>query len=108
MILFLGMVDLSVGQKPSNRAIYIELDDYGKRIDKRLSELIEEGQKDGSINKSYDPIVLAVTINNSLLALATRIAIYTPAILLKGEGYAWQMLIKQSEIIIKAMECKND
>lgn len=106
MILFLGMVDLSVGQKPSNRAIYIELDEYGKQIDLRLSELIKQGQLDGSVAFDKDPLELAITINNSLIALATRIAIYTPAILLKGEGFAWQMLVNQATLIINAMENK--
>lgn len=107
MIIFLGMIDTSVGQNLYNIEIYKELDDYGKRLDLRLSELIDEGQKDGTVNAWFDPMEYAVTINNSIVALATRIAIYLPNVLIQGEGYTWTLLMNQGRIFIESMENKK-
>ena len=107
MIIFLGMIDTSVGQNLYNIETYKPLDEYGKMLDRRLSELIEEGQKDGTIVEWFDPFEYAVTINNSIVALATRIAIYMPNVIIQGEGYTWTLLMNQAKIFIESMEKKE-
>lgn len=107
MIIFLGMIDTSVGQNLYNIEVYKELDSYGKRLDVRLTELIDEGQKDGSIKTWFTPREYALTISNSIVALATRIAIYLPNVLIQGEGFTWTLLMNQGKIFIESMENKE-
>jgi AcrR family transcriptional regulator len=106
LILFLGMIDMSVGQNPQNREIYLELDEYGKKTDERLAELIEEGQRDGTVGASFLSKETAITINNSLIALATRVAVYQPKSLYKVEGFVWKMLKNQGEMFKNSLECR--
>jgi TetR/AcrR family transcriptional regulator len=106
VILFLGMIDTSVGQHIYELEMYKELDKHGERLDRFLSEVIEEGQKDGSINSRLEPLEYAVTINNSLVALATRIAIYRPTVLIQGEGISWKLLLNQGKILLESLEHK--
>jgi len=107
LIIFLGMIDMSVGQNPQNREIYLELDKYGMKTDERLTELIEEGQRDGSIGISFNPKQTAITINNSLIALATRVATYQPKSLYTSEGFVWKMLSRQGEMFKNSLECRT-
>lgn len=104
VILFLGMIDTSVGQHIYDVQIYRELDKHGKRLDIHIAKIIEEGQKDGSINTRFEPTEYAVTINNSIVALATRIAIYLPNTLIQGEGFSWKLLLNQGKILIESLE----
>lgn len=108
VILFLGMIDTSVGQQIYDVQVYRELDAYGKRLDIHLSKIIEEGQADGSINSRFEPFEYATTINNSIVALATRVAIYLPNSLILGEGFSWKLLLNQGMILIDSMEKHND
>jgi AcrR family transcriptional regulator len=107
MILFLGMVDTNVGREMYYRDDYIVLDQFGKRLDKVLERLVEEGQNDGSINLRFPPYEYALTVSNSLIALATRIAIYLPNVIKQGQGFSWGLLINQGNILIDSMENKE-
>ena len=106
VILFLGMVDTSVGQRIHDVQVYRTLDAHGKSLDDHLSKVIELGQNDGSINKKFSPTEYATTINNSIVALATRVAIYLPNSLILGEGFSWKLLLNQGRILIESMENK--
>lgn len=106
VILFLGMIDISVGQHIYGLEIYNELNKYGEKLDHILSKIVEEGQLDGSINTRFEPLEYAITINNSLVALATRIAIYRPNVLIQGEGISWKLLLNQGRILMETLENK--
>ena len=106
VILFLGMIDTSVGQHIHDVQVYRKLDEYGKRLDNHLSKVIEMGQKDGTINNKFHPKEYATTVNNSVLALATRVAIYLPNTLILGEGFSWKLLLNQGRLLIESMENK--
>ena len=104
MIIFLGMIDISVGQNHTNLEMYQTLNEYGDKTDHKLAGLIEEGQNDGSIKHWLPPMEYAIMVNNSFVALATRIAIYIPNALIRSEGNTWKMLINQGQILINSME----
>lgn len=107
-IVFLGMVDINVGNEMYERDDYIVLDQYGKRMDAVLTELIEEGQKDGSVNTLFEPYEYAITFNNSLIAMATRISIYRPNAILMGKGVSWKILLNQGKILLDSMKANHD
>jgi len=107
VILFLGMIDTSVGQHIYDVKMYRELDKHGKKLDAHLAKIIEEGQEDGSINSRFEPTEYAITINNSIVALATRVAIYLPNTLIQGKGFSWKLLLNQGKILIESLKTKK-
>lgn len=107
VILFMAMIDTSVGQQIHDVQIYRRLDAYGRRLDLHLAKFIEQGQVDGTINKRFGAIEYATTINNSIVALATRVAIYLPEALILGEGASLKLLLNQGRILIESLEIKK-
>jgi AcrR family transcriptional regulator len=105
-ILFLGMIDVYVGTTVYNRDDYQLLNQHGQRLDKVLEKVIQEGQDSGLMKRKYSARDYAITINNSLNALATRTAIYTPYNILKHEGYTWKMLEIQGNLIMESLLVK--
>jgi hypothetical protein len=55
----------------------------------------------------FPPYEYALTVSNSLIALATRIAIYLPNVIKQGQGFSWGLLINQGNILIDSMENKE-
>lgn len=109
MIHFLGMVDVYVGKNMYDREDFLTLDQHGKRLDVVLESLIKEGQENACMKTNFSPKDYAVTINNALIALATRTAIYRPNSILKQEGYAWNLLIIQGTLLLESLKVdKND
>lgn len=104
MIILLGMVDTNVGSEMYNREDFEVLDRHGKILDKVLEEIITEGQSQGLMKTDQSPKDYAVTINNSLIALATRTAIYVPNSILKQQGYTWTLLQIQGDILTNFLE----
>ena len=107
MMLFLGMIDASVGKYFYNVEEYVKLNRYGKQMDDVLALFIKEGQEDGSVNMKFEPQEYATTINNSIVALATRISIYLPNVLIQAEGTAWKLLLNQGKLLIESMETQK-
>lgn len=108
MIQFLGMVDVYVGTSMYDRDEFTTLDQHGKRLDVLLEVLIREGQEKGCIRKDFSALDYAVTINNSLIAMSTRTAIYLPNTILLNEGYAWKLLRIQGQLLLESLKVHND
>lgn len=108
MIILLGMVDMSVGTNVYDHKDFLVLDQHGKRLDKVLESIIQEGQDEGIFNTKQTARDYAVTINNSLIAMATRTGIYVPKTILKQEGYTWNLLLIQGRIMRDFLLVKND
>ena len=104
MIVLLGMVDTNVGSEIYELEEARELDEFGKRMDIVLEALIKEGQKEGTVKKLYSPYDYALTINNAIIALATRVAIYLPNSIIKQEGTTWKLLIAQGNIFLESLK----
>lgn len=103
IIQFLGMVDVYVGTSMYDRDEFSTLDQHGKRLDAILEKVIYDGQKKGCIKSDYSAKDYAVTINNSLIALATRTAIYLPNAILHQQGYSWKMIKIQGNLLLEAL-----
>ena len=103
MIILLGMIDTNVGSGIYKLEEARVLDNFGKKMDSILEKLISEGQNEGTIKKQYSPYDYALTINNALVALATRIAIYIPNEKIKEEGFAWKLLVAQGNIFLESL-----
>jgi len=104
MIQFLGMVDVYVGTSVYDSKDFTTLDQHGKRLDIVLENIIREGQAIGCMKKDYSPRDYAVTINNSLIALGTRTAIYLPNTILLQQGYTWKLLQIQGKILLESLK----
>ena len=108
MIQFLGMVDVYVGNNMYDKDEFTALDQHGKRLDVILERIINEGQIKGCMNKNHTSHDYAVTINNSLIAMSTRTAIYLPNTILQQQGYAWKLLRIQGELLLDSLTISND
>lgn len=106
MIQFMGMIDVYVGTEMYDKDEFQTLDQHGKRLDAILERLIEEGQVKNLINGDYQPGEYAVAINNSLIALATRIAIYRPEAIIQHRGTAWNLLKIQGKMLLESLKVK--
>ena len=98
VILLMGMIDANVEMKEERVKDFMLLSQSGKNMDNNLAKLIEVGIRDGSIKNTESPIDLAVTINNSLLALATRTVIYN------RNNIDWKFMILQAKLLLSALE----
>ena len=98
VILLMGMIDANVEMKEERVKDFMLLSQSGKNMDNNLAKLIEVGIRDGSIKNTESPIDLAVTINNSLLALATRTVIYN------RNNINWKFMILQAKLLLSALE----
>jgi len=107
-MLLLGMVDIYVGTTVYDRDDYEILNKHGKMLDVVLEKIIAEGQKNGVMRTDFSARDFAISINNSLSALATRIAIYTPNMLLKHEGYNWKLLRIQGRLLMASLKVNNE
>jgi len=105
---FLGMVDVFIGKSSHLFEEFRQLNQHGKNMDKRLSEIIAKGQMDGTIRNGYTSDEYAATINNSLIALATRTAIYQPDTINKHDGLAWRLMEIQGKLLIDTLRVCND
>lgn len=106
--ILLGMIDINL--KPSKDIIndFIKLSSYGHKLDYFLEELIEEGQNDGSITNRKEAKTLAITINNSLLALVTRTAIYSPMLRNNPKAFSWKYVVNQGELLLASLKVECD
>ena len=106
--ILLGMIDVNL--QPSSDLIddFMKLSSYGHRLDYFLENLITEGQSDGSVLNKKDPKTLSITINNSLLALVTRTAIYSPMLRTNPKAFSWKYVISQGELLLDALKVDCD
>jgi AcrR family transcriptional regulator len=108
LVILLGMIDVNVGASEFSSEAFIQLSQYGQRLDQYLEQWLDEGQNDGSIDATINPKDLAITINNSLLSFATRTAIYSPLLHTNPKAFTWKYVVLQGNIILKSLEKKND
>ncbi len=101
-ILLMGMIDVNIEMNDDRKKELYTLSQSGKKMDENLAELIEFGKKDGSVKNSNSSMELAVTINNSLLALATRTVIYTRS------NISWKYIKLQAKLLLAALEVECD
>lgn len=102
VILLMGMIDSNVEMNEDRMNDFSLLSQSGKRMDENLSKMIEIGIQDGSIVTEDSPLDLAITINNSLLSLATRTVIYNK------DNINWKFMILQAKLLLSALEGKHD
>lgn len=103
LIQFLGMIDVFVGTSSYNPSDFEALNIHGIRLDEKLKKFIGKGQEEGVIKIEHSAQEYAATINNSLLALATRTAIYQPSTILRHNGYAWKLIELQGKILVESL-----
>lgn len=106
--ILLGMIDINVTLSEDVSIEAEKLSSYGHYLDKLLEELIVLGQEDGSISNNSNSNDLAVTINNSLLALTTRSAIYSTVLRNNPKAFSWKLIVMQGELLLKSLKCAND
>lgn len=85
----------------------IEHDKYIKSVeipDLILMDLLKEGKVDKSIKPNIDANIVAVTINNSLLSLASRIASHKDHLDMEQSLDSWIMLETQAKLFLHAIK----
>lgn len=108
MFICLGMIDTNISSQVNELEPFIELSSFGKELDTLLTQLIIAGQEDGSIKKIHIPQIFALTITNSLTALATRTAIYYKDQILSNHNFQWNLIKTQGMIFLDSLRCDHD
>lgn len=106
--ILLGMIDANLQPSEEIMNDFIKLSSYGHRLDFFLEQLIKEGQNDGSITNRKDPKTLSITINNALLALVTRTAIYSPMLRSNPKAFSWTFVINLGELLLASLRVDCD
>lgn len=73
MLRLMSMVDVNVSDVYKDTEIYQEFITASAFVDGILVELLVEAKKDGSVHCDIEVGVLTITVNNSLLSLASRV-----------------------------------
>lgn len=106
MLILAGMLDTNLSSDSRETLLYKEFIKSTQKPDELMCELLEEGIKDSSIIENINPKLYSVTINNSLLSLASRV-VRQKDLLDKEQGMeSWQMVTSLGDIIINGL--KND
>ncbi len=108
LAILLGMIDVNISPSEEILDDFMRLSSYGHKLDHYLEQLIIQGQEDGSIMNRKDAKTLSITINNSLLSLVTRTAIYSPLLRSNPKAFSWKLVINQGEMLLTALRGKCD
>lgn len=108
LAILLGMIDINITPSQEIMDDFMKLSGYGHKLDYFLEQLILEGQDDGSIMNRKDAKTLSITINNSLLALVTRTAIYSPMLRSNPKAFNWKLVVNQGDLLLTALRGKCD
>ncbi len=103
MLRLLAMVDVNVSDVYKETGIYNEFITSSGYIDKILMEILLEGKNDGSIHFDIDVEVLTVTVNNSLLSLASRVINHKTELDSEQGVESTKMLIALKNLILKSV-----
>ncbi len=106
MLHLTGMLDINIDEESRNSPIYkdfIELVGYPDTI---IFDLLEIGKKDGSIKKEIESSIVSLTLNNSLLSLASRVISHKDALDSEQGIESWKMVESLSELLLLGI--KND
>lgn len=106
--ILLGMIDVNLEPSQDLLNDFMKLSSYGHRLDYFLEQLIIEGQTDGSVTNRKEAKTLSITINNSLLALVTRTAIYSQILRQNPKAFSWKYVVNQGELLLLALKVDCD
>lgn len=104
LIKFTGVFDYYFSGKYPDEAFTKEFTSLIKQTDQVFVLYIKEGINDGSITTNRDPVYLATTISNALLAMAQRLAARQRNVSQEHHINAREMLSIQVELFIKALK----
>lgn len=83
------------------------IDNKTHEVDKRLRDFIIEGLEDGSVETTYDPELVACSINTSIIALVTRVTIYSKHITICTDNQQEDICKIQFNIFLDALRKKS-
>ena len=106
--ILLGMIDVNLEPSQDLLNDFMRLSSFGHRLDYFLEQLIIEGQQDGSVMNSKEAKTLSITINNALLALVTRTAIYSPLLRSNPKAFSWKYVVNQGELLLASLRVDCD
>jgi len=106
MFLLVGMLDRNLSTESRNSKSYLCFIETSKVPDVLLGELIQEGIDNGMIRNEITSEITAISINNALLSLASRIATQKEKLDNEQHIESWKMLEILADLLISGL--KND
>jgi len=98
-----SMLDRNLSSETRDTEYYAEFIKSASVPDDILIKLIELGQEEDTI-KDLDANLLAVTMNNSLLSLASRIASHKEYLDIEQDQESWAMLEMQAMLLVNGIK----
>ncbi len=98
-----SMLDRNLSSETRDTEYYTEFIKSASVPDDILIKLIELGQEEDTI-KHLDASLLAVTMNNSLLSLASRIASHKEYLDIEQDQESWAMLEMQAMLLVNGIK----
>lgn len=104
MLHLIGMMDINIDQKSRLTDIYTNFVEKTKIPDVIIASLIESGKVDNSVNKEIDSELTALTINNSLLSLASRVISHKVSLDNEQGIESWKMVDELANILLQGIK----
>lgn len=104
MLHLVGMMDINIDEKSRLTDIYTIFVEKTQIPDVVIASLIEKGKDDNSIKKEVNSELTALTINNSLLSLASRVISHKASLDSEQGIESWKMVEELANILLQGIK----
>lgn len=104
MLKLIGMMDINIGDDSRSTDIYKRFISETQVPDTILLKNLRDGLQDGSIREDINIEVIAVTLNNALLSLASRAISHRDQLDSEQGLESWNMVITLSELLLTGIK----
>jgi len=105
-LILIGMMDSKLSSEVRSLDIYQDFITYTQVPDQLLEALMIKGIEDGSIKNDINASLTAITINNALLSLSSRMAMYAENLDVEQNIDSWVIVEEHSKLLLESI--KND
>lgn len=104
MLHLVGVMDIKIDEKSRQTEIYTTFVLLSQIPDQVMKSLIDQGKKDLSIKSEIDSELTALTINNSLLSLASRVIGHKDSLDSEQGIESWKMVDELGNILLQGIK----